>query len=104
MGVRVGVANSFWTNTFQLTYFSSHRLRRLVGVRVREPNFFLDQSIGIKKTNTFQLKFFIKHTNYGHHRFDRFLGVKVGVASSRNKLALRTATDSKSEIPILYLL
>jgi len=30
-----------------------------VGVRVGVANFFLDQSIGINKTNTFQLKFFI---------------------------------------------
>jgi len=31
-----------------------------------------------------------------------FVGVRVGVAYSRNKLALK-ATESKSEIPILYL-
>jgi len=30
---------------------------RFVGVRVGVANFFLDQSISINKTNTFQLKF-----------------------------------------------
>jgi len=49
-------------------------------------NFFLDQSIGIDETNTFQLKFFFQHKICGHHRF---VGVRVGVAYSRDKLALR---------------
>jgi len=31
----------------------------VMGVRVGVANFFLDQSIGIDETNTFQLKFFI---------------------------------------------
>jgi len=40
----------------------------------------LDQSIGIDKTNTFQLKFCIYHENCGRHRLGRFLGVRVGEA------------------------
>jgi len=51
---------------------------------------FLDQSIGIDETNTFQLKCFIWHENWGRNRFGRFLGVRVGVACSHNKLALLT--------------
>jgi len=35
-----------------------YRFKRL-GARVGVANFFLDQSIGIDETNTFQLKFFI---------------------------------------------
>jgi len=38
-------------------------------------HFFLDQSIGIDETNTFQLKFFIKHEDCGRHRFGRFVGI-----------------------------
>jgi len=45
----------------------------VMGVRVGVANFFWGQSRGIDETNTFQLK----------------LKIKVGVASSRNKLALR---------------
>jgi len=52
-----------------------------MGVRVGVANFFLDQSIGIDETNTFQLKFFIYHANCGRHRFGRFVGVKVGVTN-----------------------
>jgi len=52
--------------------------------------FFLDQSIGIDETNTFQLKCFIWHENWGRNRFGRFLGVRVGVACSHNKLVLLT--------------
>jgi len=61
---------------------------RFVGVRVGVAN--LDQSIGTNKTNTFQLKLFIKHYNCGHHRFGWFVDVKVGMASLCNKHALRT--------------
>jgi len=39
--------------------------------------------------HTFQLKLFIKHESCDRHRFGRFVGVRVGVAYSRNKLALR---------------
>jgi len=52
-----------------------------MGVRVGVENLFFDQSIGIDETNTFQLKFFIKHENCGRHRFGRFVGVKGGVAN-----------------------
>jgi len=48
------------------------------------------QSIGIDETNTSQLKFFTKHENCGRYRLGRLVGVRVGVAHSRNKLALRT--------------
>jgi len=49
-------------------------------VRVGVAKFFLVQSIGIDKTNTFQLKFFIYHQNCRSHSFGRFVGVRVGVA------------------------
>jgi len=62
-----------------------------MGVRVGVAIFFfVDQSIGFDETNTFQLKFCIYHENCGLHRFGLFVGVRVGVAYSRNKLALRT--------------
>jgi len=60
-----------------------------MGVTVGVAN-FLGQSIGIDETNTFQLKFCIYHENCGRHRLRRFLGVRVGVAYSRAKLALHT--------------
>jgi len=34
--------------------------------------------------------------NCGHHRFGRLVGVRVGVAYSRNKLALRTRVRNLS--------
>jgi len=62
-----------------------------MGVRVGVANLFLDQSIGIDDTNTFQLKFLsslqivgvtgfrglwaFKWSNCGRHRFSRFVGV-----------------------------
>jgi len=52
--------------------------------------FFLVQSIGIDETNTYKLKFCTWHENCGRHRFGRFVDIRVGVAYSRNKLALRT--------------
>jgi len=61
-----------------------------VGVRGGEAIFFFNQSIGTEETNTFQLKFCIYHENCGRHRPRRFVGFSVGVAYSRNKLALRT--------------
>jgi len=64
---------------------------------------FLGQSIGIDETNTFQLKFFIQHENCGRHRLRRLVGVRVGVAYSHNKLALRTRLRNlnlKSEFSI----
>jgi len=39
------------------------RFKLVMGVRVGVANFLLGQSIGIKKTNTFQLKFFNYHEN-----------------------------------------
>jgi len=57
-----------------------------MGVRVGVANLFLDQSIGIDETNTFQV--FIYYC--GRHRLGRLGGVRVGVAYSRNKLALRS--------------
>jgi len=71
-----------------------------MGVRVRVANFFLGQLLGIDVTTTFQLNFFSSMESVGH-RFGRLMGVRVGVAYSRNKLALRT--KSKSGIPILCL-
>jgi len=58
-----------------------------VGVRVGVA-YFLDQSIGIDETNTFQLKFVIYNENCERHRLGRFVGVGVGVPYSRNKLAI----------------
>jgi len=52
--------------------------------------FFLDQSIGIDETNTFQLTFYILNENCRRHRFGRFVNVRVGVAYLRNRLALLT--------------
>jgi len=49
-------------------------------VRVGVAYYFLDQSIGIDKTNTLQLKFCIYHENCGRQRFAQFVGVRVGVA------------------------
>jgi len=53
----------------------------VMGVRVGVANFFLNQSIGIDETNTFQLNLFILHENCGRHRFSRFVGGIVGVAN-----------------------
>jgi len=61
-----------------------------MGVTVGVVTFFMDQSIGIDEDNTFQLKFCITQTNCGRHSLRRFVNVRVGVAYSRNKLALRT--------------
>jgi len=55
----------------------------------RRGKLFLGQSIGIDENNTFQLKFCIYHENCRRHRVGRFVGIRVGVAYSRNKLALR---------------
>jgi len=68
--------------------FSSKKIvgaKGLSGLWARQT--FFDLSIGIDETNTFQLKFFIFQENCGRHRF---MGVRVIVAYSRNKLALRT--------------
>jgi len=61
-----------------------------MGVRVGVVNFYLDQSIGIDETNTFQSTFFILHESCGRHRLGWLVGVRVGVAYSRYKLALLT--------------
>jgi len=63
-------------------------------------NFFLDQSIGVVETNTFQLKFFIKHKNFGRHRFSRLVGVRVGVA---NFYLDRYWRDQYISVKIFYL-
>jgi len=65
---------------------------------------FLNQSINIEETNTFHLKFCIQHGNCGRHRFGQFVGVRVGVAFSRDKLALRSRLrdlNLKSQFSIL---
>jgi len=48
-------------------------------IGVDETNTFQIKLIGIDETNTFQLKFVLQHKNCGHHRFSRFVGVRVGV-------------------------
>jgi len=60
----------------------------VMGIRVSEANcrvivanVFMDHSIGIDKTNTFQLKCFILHENCRHHRLGRLTGVRVSVAN-----------------------
>jgi len=60
-----------------------------MGVRVGVENFFLDQSIGIDEINTFLLTFFSSMKIVGATDLG-VMGVRVGVASSRDKLALRT--------------
>jgi len=53
-----------------------------MGVRVGVANFFFSQSIGIDENNTFQLKFLFYYQNCRSHSFGRFVGVRVGVALS----------------------
>jgi len=57
--------------------------------------------MAIDESKTFQLKFCFWRENCGRHGFGRF----VGVAHSRNKLALRTRLRNqnlKSQFPIFH--
>jgi len=67
----------------------------VAGVRVGVANFFLDQSIGIDETNTIQLKFWAPQVW-------AFAGVRVGVAYSRNKLALILSNEPSLSVYIAY--
>jgi len=53
----------------------------VMGGRVIVANVFMDHSIGIDESNTFQLKCFILHENCRSHRFGRLTGVRVSVAN-----------------------
>jgi len=44
---------------FKMRHLPAVERIKLMDIRVGVANFFLDQSIGIDETNTFQLKFFI---------------------------------------------
>jgi len=68
----------------------------------RVANFFLDQSIGIDEINTFQLTFFSSMKIVGATDLG-VMDVRVGVASSRDKLALRTRLRNLNRKPQFFI-
>jgi len=69
-------------------YVGGRRISELMALEWAS-KLLLGQSIGIDETNSFQLKFCFWDESCGRHRLLLFLGVRVDVAYSRNKLRLR---------------